>query len=174
MSRRPVGKAQLLREARIAWADDKKRRAVQSGRKRAAQERAEPSEALRGWASKDPARWEARDVLGCYASKYLAVMGSEDVSITKTTMGRLSGTARTLLEKLRVEEIDPETYINWAVTYCRQPGTYPKDGIPSMTVLVYEWILLKAYKARSAPRPSRGQPRNGANRRGGTSWVAGS
>ena len=171
-TRRQVSRGQLAREARMAWETENRRRAVKRGRERAAQERAAPSETIGEWRRRDPADWTPRDLVGFYASQYLEVMGREDVSLSKTSMGRAVGNAKVLLEKLDQEGINPKDYVTWAVAYCRQPGSYPKDGIPSMTVLVYEWIVLKAYTARNAPRGRRAPPRNAATRRG-TSWVEG-
>jgi hypothetical protein len=173
-TRRQVSRGQLARDARIAWEAEKRREAVRRGREKAAREKAAPSETIGEWQRRDPADWTPRDVVGFYAAQYLEVMGREDISLSKTSMGRAVGNAKALLEKLDAEGIDPKEYVTWAVAYCRQPGSYPKDGIPSMTVLVYDWIVLKAFTARNAPRGRRPAPRNAATRRGGDSWVEGS
>lgn len=161
--RRALGRAELGRIQRAVEAEHRRAAAsAAAAETRETRAAMTPSELLSGWESVPEGEWKAMEVLGCYASMHLAEVGTEDPQL-KTAVNRVkySSILYKLFEELGEGE-SPREYIEWAVKeVLRGAGKqWPQDGVPSVYVLVYNWILLKRWRVSRVRRGKAG-PRRG-------------
>lgn len=154
--RAPVSRIGLNRIAReVTRAGERRENASRASQKARDAAGGGPSglRALSGWREAEEAAWGGRDLLGYYASAYVREVGEEDPELRSAEVrGRLSGMLSNLIRQLKEGE-SPREYVDWAIGACLRPGKqWPKDGTVSVSVLVYNWILLKRWRA-AARRP---------------------
>lgn len=92
--------------------------------------------------------WTGADVLACYAAAYRRETGREDDALFGAEARRKSAAILTpLLARFEGRE-SPRAFVEWAVGHCLRGRGYPSDRTPSVSALVYQWLLLKQWRLR--------------------------
>lgn len=174
--RKRLSKAALLRESRERKRAE--RRSVTSTRAaatRARMARTPPSllPVLVSAMNEPEEDWRGRAALGCYASAYVDVMGCEDDVLRHAAERRVATAQLARLVDHLEEGESPREYIEWAVARCSKGPGYPSDRVPSVTAIVFRWILLKNWRAARSRKDRRRTARTADAKPRSRTWAEG-